>query len=158
MGSGWPALAWLQNVEHECHLPSPEHFSTTRESMRIEDLLNPSDELWTEAPVESDEEDAALVEAIQVRAEEDQEDADDSVQHVPMSLKEARELFARGKTFVQDNQANPAMQKFLAPVEGLVRALEAMTFSSRTCQSAMTDFFPRVPDADLPEGAGAKAD
>ncbi len=55
---------------------------------------------------------------------------------------------------VQDNQANPAMQMFLAPVEGLVRALEAMTFSSRKRQSALTD----LPDSDLQEGAGVKAD
>ncbi len=76
----------------QCWLTSQLHVRVCE----LKDLLNPSDELWTEAPVESDEEDAALVEAIQVRAEEDQEDADDSVQHVPMYLKEARELFARG--------------------------------------------------------------
>ncbi len=64
--------------------------------------------------MESDDEDAELVEAIRVRGEDD--NADHSAEHIPLSLKEARELFARGKTFVQDNQTNPVMQKFLAPV------------------------------------------
>ena len=76
---------------------------------------------------------------IQVRAEDDAEDADDSASHVSVSLKGARELFAKGKIFVQDNQSNPSMQKFLDSVEGLVRALEAMTLSSRTHQSALSN-------------------
>ena len=79
------------------------------------------------------------LEAIQVRAEDDAEDADDSASHVSVSLKGARELFAKGKIFVQDNQSNPSMQKFLDSVEGLVRALEAMTLSSRTHQSALSN-------------------
>ncbi len=39
-----------------------------------------------------------------------------------------------------------------------MRALEAMTFSARTRQSAVTDYFLPVPDADLlDENAGARA-
>ncbi len=54
-------------------------FSTSSESLLIEDLLNPADEQWVEAPVESDDEVAALVEAIKAGPEQDdeEEDADD---------------------------------------------------------------------------------
>ena len=69
---------------------------------------------------------------MKARPSEDEEDADDSNPVVAMTLKEAREMFVKGKCFLQENlQTNPSLEKYLAPVEGLVRALEAMTFSAR---------------------------
>jgi hypothetical protein len=59
-------------------------FSTTHESLQIEDVVNPSDEQWTEAPVESDDEDTELVEAIQVLGKLEDNDADDSTEHIPV--------------------------------------------------------------------------
>ena len=91
-------------------------FSTSRESLRIEDLLNPVDERWVQAPVESDDEDVAWVEVMKARLAEDEEDADDSDPIVVMTLKKAREMFVKGKCFLQENlQANPSLGKYLAP-------------------------------------------
>jgi hypothetical protein len=52
-----------------------------------------------------------------------------------MTLKEATEMFVKGKIFLQEYQGNASLHKYLAPVEGLVRALEAMTFPARSRQT-----------------------
>ena len=59
-------------------------------ALRVEDVLEDSDptELWTAAPVESD--DAELRAALQARAESDEEEADVSEAAVSMTLHEAR--------------------------------------------------------------------
>ena len=139
-------------------------FSThaKHERMSMEDLLNPAEERWTEPSVESDDEDADLVQAIRDRPEEDEEDADDSEPYVPLTLREARELFVKGKRFLQDNQSDLSLpvQKYLVPVESLVRALETMNFAARTRQTSISQFFLPRPATD---GAalgdrGARAD
>jgi hypothetical protein len=125
-------------------------FSThaKHERMSVEDLLNPAEERWTEPPVESDDEDADLVQAIRDRPEENEEDAYDSEPHVPLTLKEARELFVKSKRFLQDNQSDLSLQKYLVPVESLVRALETMNFAARTRQTSISQFFLPRPATD----------
>ena len=98
-------------------------FNFQRVIVNQQDLLNPVDQRWVQvqALVESDDEDVALVEVMKARPAEDEEDADDSDPIVVMTLKKAREMFVKGKCFLQENlQANPSLEKYLAPVEGLV--------------------------------------
>ena len=54
---------------------------------------------------------------------------------------EARKLFVKGKRFLQDNQSDFSLQKYLVPVESLVRALETMNFAARTRQTSIYQFF-----------------
>ncbi len=77
--------------------------STSREFLWIEDLLGSS---------MSDDEDAALVQAIKARPEQDEEDANDSELEpvVPMTLKKAREMFVKSIKNLQENQTNASLQ------------------------------------------------
>jgi hypothetical protein len=96
-------FAWFAN--------KPWLISTSRESLRIKDLLNPFDERWVQAPVESDDEDVALVQVMRARPAEDEEDTDDSDPVVVMTLKEAREMFVKGICFLLEIlQANPSLK------------------------------------------------
>ena len=69
------------------------------------------------------------------RPEQDEEDTDASEPVVPMTLKEAREMFVKGIFFLQENQTDASLHEYLDPVEGLVRALEAMKISPRSRQT-----------------------
>ena len=62
--------------------------STVGEHLAATDVFNWPEEEWTTAPEEGVEEDAELARVLQEREELDEEDADDSVQRVPMTLKE----------------------------------------------------------------------
>ena len=70
-------------------------------ALRVEDVLEDSDptELWTAAPVESD--DAELRAALQARAESDEEEADVSEAAVSMTLHEARSAAPALKIFAR---------------------------------------------------------
>ena len=57
------------------------------EMMPVDEFVNQPEEQLTEAPVESDEEDAELIAAVQARTEEDVEDADDSAPRTPWSRR-----------------------------------------------------------------------
>ena len=85
--------------------------STPRESLPIEDLLNPADEQQVQAPIESDDEDRAMVEAIKVRSEQDKEDVDASEPVVPVTWKEAQEMIVKGNF-----RAGKPDQSFLSKV------------------------------------------
>jgi hypothetical protein len=82
---------------------------------------------------------------MKARPERDEEDTDDS--NPVLLIKEARELFVRGKKFLQQNQSKASLQIYLSPiqVEGLVRALEVMTFSARSRQTEIGLFFRPLP-------------
>ena len=94
---------------------------------------------------------------MKARPAQDEEDADGSDPVVAMTLKEAREMFVKGKNILQENQTNPSLQNYLAPVEGLVLAQEAMTFSARTCQPDIGIFFQPLPAPDSSSGAAGAA-
>ena len=95
--------------------------------LEVNDLTDPEEEQRLCAPIESDDEDAGLVQALLERTEVDVEGADDGVEVVPMTLKEARLACEAVKTvtFVQENQEIPALTRFLDPCEALVQELEA---------------------------------
>ena len=61
-----------------------------RALLLVDDVVDDPTEKWTEAPVESDEEDASLRNALAACEESDQEEADDSEPVIPMTLREAR--------------------------------------------------------------------
>ena len=71
---------------------------------KIEDITNDPEEPWTEAPHGDDESDAELVAALREREEDDLEEADVSVEPVPMTLAEAWKAREALRIFVQENQ------------------------------------------------------
>ena len=132
--------------------------STLGEHLQAADVCNWPEEEWTAAPEEgvedsAQEEDAELARVLQEREELDEEDADDSVRRVPMTLKEARTASEAMKTFVQENlREHPELQEYKDAVEGLNRLLENMAFSARSKQTTMLDHFPVVRE----EGGGGE--
>ena len=52
--------------------------------LEIQDITDDPSEQWTEAPHDDDAQDSELVAALQERGEEDEEEADESVERVPM--------------------------------------------------------------------------
>ena len=51
---------------------------------KFQDITDDPSEQWTEAPHDDDAQDSELVAALQERGEEDEEEADESVERVPM--------------------------------------------------------------------------
>jgi hypothetical protein len=72
--------------------------------MPVDKFVDQPEEKWTEA-VESDEEDAELIAAVQAQTEEVVEDADDSVPRTPWTMREARGASEQMRCFIQENQA-----------------------------------------------------
>jgi hypothetical protein len=90
-------------------------------------FVDQPDERWTEAPIESDEEDSELVSALKARSEQDVEEADDSP--VVMLSSQARAASEGMKTFVHSNlEEHPELRKYMAHVEDLEKLLENTTF------------------------------
>ena len=113
--------------------------------LQTEDLTNDLEERWTEAPQEDVEEDAELATALLQRGpgEDDEEEADDSVERVPMTLKEARAASEALKIFVQENQAEHSeLRDYKDAVETLNRLIEKMAFSARSRQTTIPEHFP----------------
>ena len=110
---------------------------------------------WTEAPIESDEEDAELVAAIEAHSEQDVEEADDSPAVIPWTLSQARAPSDGMKTLFRSNHGEHAeLRKYMAAVEGIEKLLENMTFSSRSKQTTLLQqAFTAEPAATQPESA-----
>jgi hypothetical protein len=98
-------------------------------SFDVENLVNHASEQWTEEP-QSDDEDA--IAAYEARDATDEEEADQSEEVLPMTLRQAREAGQALKTFVQENQGLERMRPYLKGIEALVREMESMTVSPRT--------------------------
>ena len=62
-------------------------FASTVGSILPEDIIIDPEERWTEAAQERVDADAELIEASEKRSKNDEEEADDSVERVPMPLK-----------------------------------------------------------------------
>ena len=104
----------------------------------VSTFVDQPDERWTEAPFESDEEDAELVAALKARTEQDEDKDDDSTAVVPWALSQARAASDGMKTFFHENQAEHAeLRKYMAAVEGIEKLLENMTFSARSKQTML---------------------
>ena len=118
-------------------------------------FVDQPDERWTEAPIESDEEDAELVSALKARSEQDVEEADDSPVVIPWTMSQARAASEEMKTFVHSNQGEHAeLRKYMAAVEGLDKLLENMTFSARSKQTTLLQHaFTAEPAAAQPGSA-----
>ena len=113
--------------------------------LQTEDLTNDLEERWTEAPQEDVEEDAELATALLQRGPggDDEDEADDSVERVPMTLKEARAASEALKIFVQENQAEHSeLRDYKDAVETLNRLIEKMAFSTRSRQTTIPEHFP----------------
>jgi hypothetical protein len=94
-------------------------------------FVDQPDGRWTEAPIESDEEDAELVSALKARSEQDVEEADDSLVVIPWTLSQARAASEGVKAFVHSNlEEHPELRKYMAHVEDLETLLENMTLIS----------------------------
>jgi hypothetical protein len=113
------------------------------------------DERWTEAPIESDDEDAELVSELKARSEQDVEEDDDSQAVLPWTLRQARAASEGIKTFVHSNQGeHPELRKYMAAVEGLEKLLENMTFSALSKQTTLLQHaFTAEPAAAQAESA-----
>ena len=62
--------------------------------------------------------------ALRERAEEDLEEADESVERVPMTLAEARKASEALRIFVQENQTEQSeLQEYIAGIENLNRLI-----------------------------------
>ncbi len=102
-------------------------------------FVDQPDERWTEAPIESDEEDAELVAALKARSEQDEDEDDDSPAVIPWAgtLSQARAASDGMKTFFRANQAeHPELRRYMAAVEGIEKLLKNMTFSARSKQTS----------------------
>ena len=118
-------------------------FATTVGEITVQDVIDWPEEQWTAAPDEDDDADAELVAALRERAEDDEEEADESTERMPMTLKEAREASEALKLFVEENQAeHPQLRECKNAVENLNRLIEQMSFSARSKQTTMEDHFP----------------
>ncbi len=96
-------------------------------------FVDQPDGRWTEAPIESDEEDAELVSALKARIEPEQdvEEADDSLVVILWTLSQARAASEGVKAFVHSNlEEHPELRKYMAHVEDLETLLENMTLIS----------------------------
>ena len=101
--------------------------------LEIQNLTDDPSEPWTESPHEDDAQDSELVPELQVRDEEDQEEADESVERVPMTLAKAREASEALWIFLQENQTEHSeLRDFMGGVESLSRVIEKMSFSVRS--------------------------
>jgi hypothetical protein len=120
-------------------------------SLDVENLVNHASEQWTEGP-HSDDEDA--IAAYEDRDATDKEEADESEEVLPMTLRQAREAGQALK-----NQGLERMRPYLKGIEALVREKESMTVSARTQQTDMYDYFlpERAADGVSPV-AGTWAD
>ena len=118
-------------------------------------FVDQPDERWTEAPIESDEDDAELVSALKARTEQDVEDADDSPVVIPWTLSKARAASEGIKTFVHSNlEDHPELRKYMEHVEGLEKLLENMRFSARSKQTTLLQHaFTSAPAAAQPGSA-----
>jgi hypothetical protein len=118
-------------------------------------FVDQPDERWTEAPIESDEEDAELVAALKARSEQDEEEDDDSPAVIPWTLSQARAASDGMKTFFHANQAeHPELRKYMEAVEGIEKLLENMTFSARSKQTTLLQHdFTAGPAAAQPGSA-----
>ena len=111
---------------------------------KIEDITNDPEEPWTEAPHGDDESDAELVAALREREDDDVEEADESVERVPMAHAEARKASEALRIFVHENQTEQSeLRECMAGIENLTRLIAKMTFSARSKQTRVTDFFSR---------------
>ena len=114
--------------------------------LEIQNLTDDPSEPWTESPHEDDAQDSELVPELQVRDEEDQEEADESVERVPMTLAKAREASEALWIFLQENQTEHSeLRDFMGGVESLSRVIEKMRFPARSKQTRVTDYFSREP-------------
>jgi hypothetical protein len=120
-------------------------------------FVDQPDGRWTEAPIESDEEDAELVSALKARSEQDVEEADDSLVVIPWTLSQARAASEGVKAFVHSNlEEHPELRKYMAHVEDLETLLENMTFSARSKQTTLLpgqQGFTSAPAAAQPGSA-----
>ncbi len=104
-------------------------------------FIDQPDERWTEAPIESDEEDAELVAVLKARSAQDEEEDDDSPAVIPWTLSQAQAASEGMKTFFYANQAgHPELCKYMAAVEGIEKLLENMTFSTRLKQTTLLQY------------------
>ena len=115
-------------------------------------FVDQPDERWTEAPIESDEEDAELVSALKARSEQDVEEAYDNQTVILWTLRQPR---AASEPFVHSNQGEHAeLRKYMAAVEGLDKLLENMTFSARSKETMLLQHaFTAEPAAAQPGSA-----
>jgi hypothetical protein len=118
-------------------------------------FVDQPDERWTEAPIESDEEDAELVSALKACSEQDVEEADDSLVVIPWTLSQARAASEGMKAFVHANlEEHPELSKYMPHVEDLEKLLENMTFSARSKQTKLLQHgFTSAPAAAQPWSA-----
>ena len=117
--------------------------------LEIQDITDDPSEQWTEAPHDDDAQDSELVAALQERDEEDEEEADESVERVPMTLAEARKASEALRIFLQENQTEHSeLRDFMG---GMSRVIEKMSFSARSKQTSVTDYF----SSELASGGSA---
>ena len=84
--------------------------------------------------------------ALQERDEVDEEEADESVERVPITLAEARKVSEALRIFLQEKQTEHSeLRDFMGGVESLSRVIEEMSFSALSKQTRMTDYFSREP-------------
>jgi hypothetical protein len=101
-------------------------------------FVNQMDERWTEAPIESGEEDVELVSALKARSEQDVKEAEDSPVAIPWTLSQARAASEGMKTFVHsDLEEHPELRKYIAHGEDLEKLLENMAFSALSKQTTL---------------------
>ena len=117
--------------------------------LEIQDITDDPSEQWTEAPHEDDAQDSELVAALQERDEEDEEEADESVERVPMTLAEARKASEALRIFLQENHTEHSeLRDFMGGMESLSRVIEKMSFSARSKQTRVTDYFSNGPASE----------
>jgi len=125
-------------------------FASSVGSILPGDVINDPEEQWTEAPHwhEYVDADSELLKALEKRSENDEEEADDSVERVLMTIKEARKASEALKIFVQENHSEHSeLREFKDAVEGLNRMIERMAFFARSRQTTMLDNFPPATKA-----------
>ena len=100
-------------------------------------LLEPQDitddplDWCTGAPQEDNAQDSELEAALQERYEEDEEEADKSVELVPMTLAEDKKAREAVRIFLQENQTEHSeLLDFMGGFESLSRVIERMSFSA----------------------------
>ena len=83
-------------------------------------FVDQPDETWTEAPIESDEEDAEVKAMIRACSAQDVEEADDSAAALPWTLSQARAASAEMAIFFHAHQGgHPDFRKSMDAVQGI---------------------------------------
>ena len=117
-----------------------------------EEMCEIDEERWTAAPIESDDEDAELLEVLRNEPAQETEEGD-STYRVPIILSTAKEP----KYFIQENQ--PAMQSLVGPAASLMRALSSISISVYTKQLTLDAFVHHAPRDNISAGgAGGRED